>query len=172
VIHLVEQFASENKLTLPIKSVDNKKTEPSVIEDILNDIDVQGSLISMNALFAKKPVAKCVIDHEADYLIALKGNQGFFHAEAVNFFDQAYAGDYEGVKHDFHVTENKSHGRVQGRAVRVIDDLNWLLQASEWPRLKSLIEVRSKRDDQSEIRYYFCSRTGSAKDFNHWIRSH
>lgn len=87
VIHLVELFASENKLTLATKRVDNKKTEPFVIEDILNEIDVQGPLISMDALFAKKSVAKCVIDHGADYLIALKANQGLFHAEVVNFFD-------------------------------------------------------------------------------------
>jgi predicted transposase YbfD/YdcC len=172
IVHLVELFAAENRLTVATKSVENKKTEPSVVENLLDDIDVQGALISMDALFAKRQIAKCVIDHRADYLIALKANQGLFHAEAVNFFEQAYAIGYEGVEHDCHLTEEKSHGRVEQRTVRVVHHLDWLPQASEWEELKSLIEVRSKRNGQSEIRYYFCSRLGSAKDFNRWIRSH
>jgi predicted transposase YbfD/YdcC len=172
VIHLVELFASENKLTLATKCVEDKKAEPSVVEDILDAIDVQGALISMDALFAKRPVAKCVIDHGADYLIALKAKQGLFHAEAVNFFEQAYAINYEGVEIDYHLTEEKCHGRMEQRAVRVIHDLDWLPQLTDWPELKSLIEVRSKRNKKSEIRYYFSSRAGSAKDFNQWVRSH
>jgi predicted transposase YbfD/YdcC len=172
VVHLVELFAAENKLTVATKSVEDKKTEPSVIEDLLNDTDVQGALISMDALFAKRAVAKSVIDHGADYLIALKANQGLFHTEAVNFFEQAYAIDYEGVEHTYHLTEEKNHGRSEQRIVRVVHQLDWLPQVLQWPELKSLIEVRSKRNEQTEIRYYFCSRLGSAKDFNKWIRSH
>jgi predicted transposase YbfD/YdcC len=172
MVHLVELFASDNKLTVATKSVENKKTEPSIVDDILNDIDVQGALISMDALFAKERVAKCVIDHGADYLIALKANQGLFHAEAVNFFEQAYEVRYEGVQVERHSTKEKSHGRIEQRSICVVHDLDWLPQKSVWPELKSLIEVRSKRNEQSEVRYYFCSRLGSAKDFNRWIRSH
>jgi predicted transposase YbfD/YdcC len=144
-----------------------------ILEKILDAIEVQGALISMDALFAKRSVAKCVIDHGADYLIALKANQGLFHAEAFNFFEQAYTVNYdEGVKHYSHQTKEKNRGRIEERTIRVIHDLDWLPQRFDWPELKSLIELRSKRNEHSEIRYYFSSRRGSAKDFNHWIRSH
>jgi predicted transposase YbfD/YdcC len=94
LIHLVELFAAEQRLVLAQEKVPDKSSEPKVIEALLKDIDVKGALISTDALFAHTTRAQQFLNHGADYLIGLKGNQGHFHAEAQNFFNQARDVEY------------------------------------------------------------------------------
>lgn len=75
----------------------NKSSEPKVIDALLQDIDVKDALISTDAFFAHIPKVQKFLDHGADYLVGLKGNQGNFHAEAQNYFDQARDVGYEGL---------------------------------------------------------------------------
>jgi len=134
-----------------------------VIDALLKDIDVSGALISTDALFAHVPHAQKFLDHGADYLIGLKGNQGNFHAEAQNFFNQARDVEYEEVDVERYLPPSeKGHGRIERRSVCICTELDWLPQAQTWPELKAIIEVLSEREvagkKTSEIRYYFSSR--------------
>jgi len=177
LVHLVELFAAEQRLVLAQEKVPDKSSEPKVIDALLKDIDVNGALISTDALFAHIPKAQKFLDHGADYLMGLKGNQGNFHAETENFFNQARDVEYEGVDVDRYVASpEKGHGRIERRSVCVCTTLNWLPQAEAWPSLKAVIEVLSEREiggkKTSEIRYYFSSRVATAKKFAGWIRGH
>lgn len=62
-----------------------------------------------------------------------------------NFFDQAYAVEWEEVAHSFHHEVEKDHGRIDTREVRVVEDLDWLSNAGKWKNLACLVEVRSTR---------------------------
>jgi predicted transposase YbfD/YdcC len=177
LVHLVELFAAEQKLVLTQEKVPDKSSEPKVIEALLKDIDVNGALISTDALFAHAARAQQFLDHGADYLIGLKGNQGNFHAEVKNFFDQARNVEYEEVDVERYIpSPEKSHGRIEQRSVCVCTALEWLPQAQTWPGLKAIIEVLSEREvkgkKSSEIRYYFSSRKATAKTFAGWVRGH
>jgi len=177
LVHLVELFASEQRLVLAQEKVPDKSSEPKVIDALLKDIDVSGTLISTDALFAHIPKAQQFLDHGADYLIGLKGNQGNFHAEAQNFFNQARDVEYEEVDVERYISPlEKGHGRIERRSVCVCTALDWLPQAQTWPSLKAVIEVLSERDvggkKTSELRYYFSSRKATAKEFAGWIRGH
>lgn len=177
LVHLVELFAAEQRLVLAQEKVPDKSSEPKVIEALLNDIDVSGALISTDALFAHTARAQQFLNHGADYLIGLKGNQGNFHAEAKNFFDQARDAGYEEVDAERYIlSPEKGHGRIEQRSICVCTALEWLPQAKIWPGLKAIIEVLSEREvdgkNTSEIRYYFSSRKATAKEFAGWIRGH
>jgi len=177
LVHLVELFAAEQKLVLAQEKVPDKSSEPKVIEALLKDVDVNGALISTDALFAHTTRAQQFLDHGADYLIGLKGNQGNFHAEAKNFFDQARDVEYEEVDVERYIpSPEKGHGRIEQRSICVCTALEWLPQAQTWPGLKAIVEVLSEREVQgkktSEIRYYFSSRKATAKAFAGWIRGH
>lgn len=177
LVHLVELFATEQRLVLAQEKVPDKSSEPKVINALLKDIDVSGALISADALFANVTHAQKFLDHGADYLIGLKGNQGNFHAEAQNFFNQARAVAYEEVDVERYLpTPEKGHGRIERRSVCVCTALGWLPQAQIWPGLQAIIEVLSEREvgdkKTSDIRYYFSSRRGTAKQFAGWIRGH
>jgi predicted transposase YbfD/YdcC len=177
LVHVVELFAAEQRLTLAQERVPDKASEPKVIDALLQGVDVHGALISADALFAHVSTAQKFLDHGADYLIGLKGNQGNFHAEAQNFFDQAHAADYEEVDVERHLpSPEKGHGRIEKRSICVCTAIDWLPQTATWPGLKTIVEVRSDRETKdkktSEIRYYFSSRKATAKEFAEWTRGH
>ena len=94
----------------------------------------------------------------------------------TNFFDQANAISFEGVENDFFESSEKGHGREESRRVRVVHDLGWLPQLNDWPCLKTIIEVVSKRKtrDKEEVssRFYISNRIASADQFSKWIRAH
>lgn len=177
IVHLVELFAEEQQLVLAQEKVPDKSSEPKVVDALLKDIDVSGTIISLDALFAHISTAQKFLDHGADYLIGLKGNQGNFHAEAQNYFSQARDIEYDGVDVERYVPPpEKGHGRIEQRSICVCTSLDWLPQAQIWPGLQTIIEVISERTlkdkTTSETRYYFSSRKASAKEFAGWIRGH
>jgi predicted transposase YbfD/YdcC len=145
---------------------------------ILEQVDVEGAIISGDAHFTVPESAEQIVDAKADYLLAVKENQPTLCAEMENFFDQAHAVEWEEVPHSFHQEVDKGHGRIDIREVRVVEDLDWLPNAGKWKNLCCLIEVRSTRQKigstASEIfrRLYISSRRASAKDFAKWIRQH
>lgn len=117
LVHFVELFAAEQRLVLAQEKVPDKSSEPKVIEALLKDIDVSEALISTDALFAHTARAQQFLDHDADCLIGLKGNQGNFQAEAKNFFDQAREVEYEEVDVERYIpSPEKGDGRIEQRS--------------------------------------------------------
>ena len=151
LMHVVEVFAAENRFVLAQEKVPDKTTEPKALPALLENIDVEGALISMDALFTNGCVVQQILEKKGDYLLGLKGNQGLFHDELSNFFEQAHAVEYEGVVHTRHQTNEKGHGRIEQRIVCVVNDLEWIPQRDMWCGLSSLIEVRSERQRKGKI---------------------
>jgi len=87
LVHLIELFAAEKRLVLDQEKAPDKSSEQKVIETLLKDVDVNGALISMNALFAYTARAQQFLDHGADYLIGLKYNQGNFYTVWENWME-------------------------------------------------------------------------------------
>lgn len=129
----------------------------------------------MDALYAHIADVEEIMRRGADYVVGIKGNQGILEAECINFFEQAYAVNYEEVEVTQARSVEKDHGRIEERTVCVTNDLDWLPQRENWS-LESLIEVRTKRTiagkEEKSIRYYGSSRKGSANEFMNWIRNH
>jgi predicted transposase YbfD/YdcC len=178
ITHLVELFATDDRLCLAVEKVPDKTVEKSTLSAILKQIDVEGAIISGDAHFTVAEVAEQIVEAKADYLLAVKENQPTLYDEMENFFDQAHAVKWEGVPHSFYENVEKDHGRIEVREVRVIEDLDWLPNACKWKNLICLIEVRSTRQKMdsktSEVfrRLYISSRRSSAKNFAKWVRGH
>lgn len=178
ITHVVELFATDDRLCLAVEKVPSKTVEKSTLPTILAQVDVRGAILSGDAHFTVSESAEKIVDAGADYLLAVKENQPTLHAELENFFDQAHAAEWGGVPHLFHQTVEKDHGRIETREVRVVEDLSWLPCIGKWKNLACLIEVRSTRRKTgfatSEVlrRFYISSRQASAKDFARWARDH
>lgn len=178
VTHVVELFAADDRLCLAAEKVPNKTVEKSTLPIILKQVNVKGAIISGDAHFTVTTAAEQIIDAEADYLLAVKGNQPTLHDEMENFFDQAHLVEWDQVPHLFHETIDKDHGRIETRQIRVVEDIDWLPDSCKWKNLVCLIEVKSTRQKvdstASEVmrRFYISSRKASAKDFAKWIRQH
>jgi predicted transposase YbfD/YdcC len=178
ITHLVELFAAEDRLCLAMEKVPDKTVEKSTLPIILEQINVEGAIISGDAHFTVPNSTEQVVNAKADYLFAVKDNQPTLSDEMESFFFHAQALNWKGVPHSFHQEVDKDHDRIEIREVWVVEDLSCLSNAQKWKNLVSLIEVRSTRQKigsvESEVfrRLYISSRRASAKDFANWVRQH
>lgn len=173
--HVVELFASESQVTLYQERVPNKKNELAALAPILEAVDIEGALLSMDAMFTQTANATLIIDKKADYLMGLKGNQSTLLDEVQYYFEDAATVNFAGVEHDCYYYEESGHGREEKRTIQVVCDLEeWLPQIEQWKGLKTAIEVTSERIAKGKIekstQYYICSRVGTAMQFAGWIR--
>lgn len=178
VTHVVELFAADDRLCLAVEKVPDKTVEKSTLPIILEQVDVEGAIISGDAHFTVPDSAKRIVDAKADYLLAVKENQPTLCAEMENFFDQAHAVGWEEIPYLYHQEIDKGHGRIETREIRVVESLDWLEDADKWKNLACFVEVQSTRQRtgsanmETSRRLYISSRRGSAKDFAKWIRQH
>jgi predicted transposase YbfD/YdcC len=176
-LHLVSLFSAEEGILLAQHPVEDKSNEITAIPKVLNQIDIQGAIITSDAMGCQKNIAKIICDGKADYVLALKGNQESLVDEVENYFTQADAIDFEGVDCDAIGSKESGHGRVEKREIYVTEDIEWLPQKEEWANLKSIVMVKSERllTGQSptfEKRYYISSLSASALKVANAIRKH
>lgn len=175
-VHLVAAWESARGLLLGQVKTKEKSNEITAIPELLDTIDIKGAIVTIDAAGCQKEIVKKIIEKQGDYVLALKGNQGILHAEAINYFSQARDVNYEDTDCDVFRTFDKGHGRIEERQVVVINNLSWLRLRSEWSDIKSMIEVASTRHCQSktstEKRYYISSKKWSPEEVNQIIRSH
>jgi predicted transposase YbfD/YdcC len=175
-LHAVSVWASEFGLSLGQVACAEKSNEITAIPELLRLVDIQGTIITIDALGTQKAIAEQIIDGKADYVLALKGNQETLHQEVIDYIDQHSENDFVDVPVRRHLTKEIGHGRAEIRSymqMPVPDDLRGL---SLWKGLKSigtatLVCVRDGKET-IETRYYISSLAVSVKQFAHAIRSH
>lgn len=176
-IHMVSAWALENQLVLGQLKVADKSNEITAIPDLLQALALAGCIVTIDALGCQTEIAEQIIAQEADYVLALKENQGTLYAAVKDLFD--YAEETAFTDCDHHKTVNKGHGRIEIRECWTItkpDFFAYLPDYSAWPRLHTLVMVRAERHVGSDVtlttRYYISSLTTAAKHHLHVIRSH
>ncbi len=155
--HVVSAFAAENQLTLGEIAVDEKSNEIKAVPELLDLVDVKGSIVTADAMSCQKETAQKICEKKADYVIALKGNQQSLLENAELYFR-----DFSSEL-DCKSTLEKEHGRIENREYRLITDLSWLPESKQWAGIKSLGMVKSRRICQEkesvETRYFISSLT-------------
>ena len=112
--HVVSAFVAENQLTLGEVTVPEKTNEITAIPELLDLIDVEDGIVTLDAMGCQKKIVEKICQRKADYVIALKGNQGDFHSDVELFFSE-FANKYPK-----HTTTEKGHGRVETRGIRTL----------------------------------------------------
>lgn len=168
-IHIVSAWASQNSLVLGQRKVDGKSNEITAIPELLDMLELKACIVTIDAMGTQKDIAKKVIDKNADYVLALKGNQSYLKQDVESLCKRSKP-DWENE------LVEKGHGRIESRRCEVYKQLDLLEDVDNWPGFKSVIKVIAKRqlrDKQtSETRYYISSLDHDAKDFNKYIRQH
>jgi predicted transposase YbfD/YdcC len=175
-LHAVSVWASEFGLSLGQVACAEKSNEITAIPELLRLVDIKGTIITIDAMGTQKTIAAQIIDSDADYVLALKGNQETLHQEVIDYIDEQSQNDFADVKARRHVTEETGHGREEIRSymqMPVPDDLRGL---ELWKGLKSIgmATLVCVRDGQEtiETRYYISSLAVGVKLFAHAVRSH
>lgn len=175
-LHLVSLFAVERGIILAQQPVENKSNEITAIPKVLEQINIQGSIITSDAMGCQTHIAKEICDKGADYVLAVKGNAGHIYDDVVEYFKEAEEAGYEYLEHTFFIEKDTGHGRIVSRTVRCVSDVEWLPQLDRWEKLKGLIEVISERKEKEkttkERRYYITSLEVDGKRLSKIIKGH
>jgi predicted transposase YbfD/YdcC len=178
-IHLVSAWASANHLVLGQLKVDDKSNEITAIPELLEVLELSGCIITIDAMGCQKDIARQIVEQGADYVLALKKNQGKLYQEVTDTFESGLGSGFEGLEHDFYQTVGKGHGRIETRQCWVVSEpevLEYLNGEGAWAGLGSVAMVRSKRvareEEEVENRYYISSLKGDARQLLEATRTH
>jgi predicted transposase YbfD/YdcC len=175
-IHMVSAFAARQRLVLAQVKVAEKSNEIIAIPKLLDMLAIEGAILTIDAMGCQRDIAQRVIDKKADYVLALKGNQGSLRDDAELFVTEQKASGFVDTEISRDTTVDGDHGRIETRTTTVIHDVEWLQQRHSWPGLKGLVIVESCREISGKIeretRYYITSMSITAVHLGHVIRSH
>ena len=176
-IHMVSAWAHENRLVLGQVKVDSKSNEITAIPKLLEVLDLQGCIVTIDAMGAQTAIARQIVEQGADYILSLKGNQGDLHQDAEALFNWALKTQFKDIPHEYHQTLDKGHGRIEIRRHYLLGSVEHLLHAERWCGLKRVGMIESERriDSQPttlERRYYLLSLEGDVQRFATAVRSH
>jgi predicted transposase YbfD/YdcC len=177
-IHLVSAWSAKNNLCFGQIKVNEKSNEITAITLLLDLLDITDATITMDAMGCQFAIADKIVGVEADYVLALKGNQGEFHDDIKLFLETHLANEFKNIAHTVSKITNGDHGRIEQRNVWLTSDIQWLIERHpRWKSIKGVAIVDSRREVQGksshEQRLYITSHGNKYADFiAHAIRSH
>lgn len=173
-LHVVTAWAGEYGLALGQEVCAEKSNEITAIPELLKKIDVRGGIVTIDAMGTQKAIAAGVIAGGADYVLALKGNQGTLHQAVIEHIDEQLEGDLTAASEL--VTTERGHGREEERTYLQLPAPPSLPGREEWKGLKSVGVVTSRRvkggEESIEVRYYLSSLAVEANLFARAVRGH
>lgn len=175
-IHMVSAWASANGVVLGQIKTDEKSNEITAIPELLGMLDIKGCIVTIDAMGCQKNIAEKIVEKEANYVLALKGNQGGLYEDVKLYMDSIVDQQLKNVPHKSLEIIEKGHGRIEERRYWVTEAIDWLPQKELWKNLKSIGVVESKRHIGNKVseerRYYIASISADAELFSSAVRKH
>jgi predicted transposase YbfD/YdcC len=175
-IHMVSAFAARQRLVLGQVKVAEKSNEIVAIPALLAMMAIEGAIVTIDAMGCQREIAQQILDQKADYVLALKGNQGTLREDVELFAAEQKANGFKDTKVSRHQTVDGDHGRIEIRAYTAIHDVAWLQQRHDWPGLQGIVMVESTREladkIERETRFYITSLAWLAIQLGPIVRSH
>jgi predicted transposase YbfD/YdcC len=175
-LHSVTIWASELGLTLAQVACAEKSNEITAIPEVLQLIDITGTIITIDAMGTQKEIAREIIERKADYVLALKGNQGKLHEEVMNYISKHLDNDFADVTARQIIVTETAHGRTETRTYVQFPVPKELTTSNEWAGLKTIGMVTrcytKDGKEYSEVRYYISSLKLAVREFARAVRQH
>jgi len=175
-IHMVSAFAARQRLVLAQTKVSEKSNEILAIPALLDMLSIEGALVTIDAMGCQRDIARKIIDKKADYILALKGNQGTLREDVQLFVHEQKTRGFCDTTVSVDQTVDGDHGRIETRRVTVIHDVAWLKKRHDWPGLQGLVVIDSTREigerTERETRYYLTSSAWRAERLGPMVRDH
>ena len=175
-IHMVSAFAARQRLVLGQVKVADKSNEIVAIPALLDMMAIEGAIVTIDAMGCQRGIAQKIGDKKADYVLALKGNQGSLREDVEIFAAEQKANGFKETKISQDQTIDGDHGRIETRTYTVFHDVAWLQQRHDWPGLKAVVMVESTREladkIERETRFYITSLAWMAHLLGPVVRAH
>lgn len=175
-IHMVSAFAARQRLVLGQVKVAEKSNEIIAIPKLLGMVAIEGAIVTIDAMGCQRDIAQKILDKKADYVLALKGNQGSLRDDVELFVAEQKANGLADTTVSQDTTVDGDHGRIETRTTTVMHDVEWLQARHAWPGLKAVVMVESSRETNGkaefETRFYITSLVMVAALIGPVVRSH
>jgi len=153
---MVSAWACTNRLVLGQVKTEEKSNEITAIPELLKLLVLKGCIVTMDAMDCQTEITTQLRAQEADYVIALKGNQGILYDNVCDLFAYALETDFRNIAHDFNETWDTNHGRREIRRYWTISEpefITYLDPEHQWVGLRSIGMVEAQRyvGEQSSI---------------------
>jgi predicted transposase YbfD/YdcC len=171
LIHLVNAWSNSNQMILGQVKTEDKSNEITAIPTLLDLLELEGAIITIDAMGCQTAIAEKIVDSKADYVLAVKENQKFLYDD----IKEAFAQTPQALSA---TTVEKGHGRIEKRSCKIITDMDWISKKNNWKNLQTIISIETERtisasgQTQTEQRFYIASLLTTPKDFNKIIRGH
>jgi predicted transposase YbfD/YdcC len=171
MIHLVNAWSNSNQMILGQVKIEEKSNEITAIPTLLDLLELEGAIVTIDAMGCQTAIAKKIVDANADYVFAVKDNQKFL----CDDIRDAFAQTPQAIQA---TTINKEHGRIEKRTCKVITDMDWISKKENWKNLQTIISIETERtttisgQTQAEQRFYISSLVKTPAEFNAIIRGH
>jgi predicted transposase YbfD/YdcC len=177
-LHVVSAWASEQGLVLGQRRVDGKSNEITAVPELLDQLALQNSIVTLDAMGCQTAIAEKILARGGDYLLTLKGNHPLAHAAVVEHFDERCLRRGAPCRADCDGFDD-THGRLVRRRVFASTEAAALEALSGWPGLRTVLAVESIRSVnsaptkvESEIRYFLSSCSDGPAVLGQAIRTH
>lgn len=171
-IHLISAYAKERGLVLGQVAVEDKSNEIVALPGLIRSLDLADCTVTVDAMGCQRQIAREIHEADADYVLALKGNQGTAHEEVAAYLDDALGRGELPV----HQEVDKGHGRLETRRYVQSDRLDWFADRGKWENLQSVAMVEAVRETSQgtsrERRYYLSSLPLDLPRLAHAVRGH
>ena len=178
-IYMVSAWAEANQVVLGQYKVNEKSNEITAIPELLKLLDVEGCIVTIDAIGTQTKIVKTIVEKGADYVLSVKENQGQLYQDISWLFAYDQQNNFKYGSYDHAKTVNKGHGRIEVRECWSISDpqyLQMLKGAPKWKGLQSIAMAVSTRmtDDKTttKTRYYISSLTSNAQRLLQTARRH
>lgn len=172
-VHIVSAWANENNMVLGQVKTNEKSNEITAIPELLNILDLEDTIITIDAMGCQEDIASAIVDKKANYILAVKQNQKQLYQDIEDEFR------FPSKFTLSNTTVDLDHGRIETRTCSIKSNFECLQNAKRWKDLKTIIQVESKREfknsdktTETAVRYYISDMEATAKDFQKAIRSH
>jgi predicted transposase YbfD/YdcC len=175
MIHLLHAYLTDDCSFLGQEKTDEKSNEITAIPKLLETLDLQDALVSIDAMGCQKEIAAQIVDNHGHYLLAVKNNQKTLHEDIKTAF-KVYHEEQTTIYETLEINGN----RVEKRVCKMMTDTSHIEQANQWKKLRTFIEIetevyhKSKNKTTTDKRYYISSQLNTPEIFlkstrNHWF---
>jgi predicted transposase YbfD/YdcC len=175
-LHMVSAWSVENHLTLGQVATHAKSNEITAIPELLKVLDLEGAVVTIDAMGCQKEIAAGIVQGKGQYLLAVKENQPHLYEDIEQAFEEVLEHGEPGVNFTETVTEEVRGGHQETRTCCVITQPSGIRDARLWVGLTAICMVTSERIvdgvPTSEVRYYIGSVDGTSEQYLKWVRGH
>lgn len=175
-LFLVSAWAVDRGISLGQLATEEKSNEITAIPELLEQIDVEKAVVTIDAAGCQRDIAKQIIRGKGDYVLALKGNQGTLYDAVTAYIEANMESDFADVDARKFTERLKGHGRVDEITYYQMPVPADLAGKSKWAGLRTVgVAIRQSESggkSSTEVRFYICSIGMGVKRFARYVRGH